>query len=311
MKKRGLLIRITLAVVLGLGVFAAYTNTLAEEDQFGLSTYNTQEVVDELMYIEANIGPSPDAAPKRVLVTGSTAGLGELTAKYLIARGHEVVAHARNEKRAEDVRRDIPGLAAVVIGDLANLDKTKKLAADINELGTFDVIIHNAGVYGASSTEMLHVNSLSPYILTSLVHKPQQLIYITSDLHLSGDLKLDGMQSGNPNISYNDTKVQLLTFAMAVAREWPDVQVNAINPGWVPTRMGFHDGPYAPDDLREGYMTQVWLTEGIEEGSRVTGELFFHRVPELNFNPVIRDIDAQHRVIEAYEQATGIPFPRE
>src|SRR3954465_14128651 len=43
---------------------------------------------------------------------------------------------------------------------------------------------------------------------------------------------------------------------MAVARLWPDVYGNAVDPGWVPTRMG---GSGAPDDLRLGHLTQEWL----------------------------------------------------
>ena len=285
------------------------TSNITNNKRFGLDAYNTKEVVDELLFIEETTNPLTENNDKKILVTGSTAGLGQLTAKYLLERGYSVVVHARNEQRAEDVRRDLPEVEAVVIGDLADLDQTRKLAFDINELGTFDVIIHNAGVYGAESEETLNVNSLSPYISTSLVHKPKQLIYLTSDLHLGGQLKLESMQSGNHNINYNDTKLQILSFAMAVARRWPDVQVNAVAPGWVPTRMGFYNGPYAPDSLREGYMTQVWLTEGMKEGSQVTGEFFFHREPENNYNPIIHDTDAQDALIGAYETITGIQFP--
>ena len=284
-------------------------NDIAAAERFGLETYNTKDVVDELIFIEENILPLTENTDKRILITGSTAGLGQLTAKYLLERGYSVVVHARNEARAEDAKRDLPDAEAVVIGDLSDLDQTIKLASDMNQLGSFDVIIHNAGVYGVSSEEILNVNSLSPYILTSLIHKPKQLIYITSDLHRGGELKLENMQRESPDITYNDSKLQILTFAMAVARKWPDVQVNAARPGWVPTRMGTHNGPYAPDSLREGYMTQVWLAEGLEEDSQVTGAFFFHKEPERNYNPDIHDIELQEALISAYENTTGILFP--
>ncbi|MCK1690230.1 hypothetical protein [Bradyrhizobium sp. 145] len=86
--------------------------------------YNTQEVADELVYIGENVQPL-DGEPKRVLITGSTAGAGQLAAAYLLKRGHTVVAHARNAQRAADVRRDLPGLEEVIIGDLRHLDQTR------------------------------------------------------------------------------------------------------------------------------------------------------------------------------------------
>jgi NAD(P)-dependent dehydrogenase (short-subunit alcohol dehydrogenase family) len=279
--------------------------------RFGATSYNTPEVADEMRYIEENIKPS-EGPKKRILVTGSTGGLGELTAYYLAKRGHTVVAHARSEARAADVRRDIPEISNVVIGDLNDLDQTRQLAEDINALGTFDVIIHNAGVYGEPSEEMLHVNSLSPYILTSLVNRPKQLIYLTSDQHLSGDIDADDITSDNPRTTYSDTKTHIFALAMAVAREWPEIQSNAVQPGWVPTLMGFANGnTTTPDNLREGYMTQVWLAEGIEPGSKVTGEYFFHQEIDRNFNPIVRDVAAQNRMLDAFAQKTGVSFPRD
>jgi NAD(P)-dependent dehydrogenase (short-subunit alcohol dehydrogenase family) len=280
--------------------------TAAGGARYGVGSYNTQEVADELRYIEENIRPlGTGGERKRILVTGSTAGLGQLAAAHLLARGHRVVSHARNEQRAADVRRDLPGLETVVVGELRDLDETRSLTDQINKLGAFDVIINNAGEYGLSGEEMLNANSLSPYLLTALVNAPAQLIYLTSDLHLGGDLEADALRSGGREFSYEDTKTQVLTLAMAVARRRPTVRVNAVAPGWVPTVMGFHNGPYAPDNLRAGYMTQVWLAEGIEPASRVTGEFFFHQAPENRIHADVRNTGAQDRLLDAYAQRTG------
>ncbi|WP_187280341.1 SDR family NAD(P)-dependent oxidoreductase [Streptomyces sp. IB2014 016-6] len=223
-------------------------------------------------------------------MTGSIGGLGQLAAAHLLARGRRVVAHARNDRRAADVRRDLPR-EAVVTGDLKNLDETRRLAARINKLGAFDVIVHNAGEYGVANGEILNVNSLSPYLLTSLVDAPLQSIYLTSDLHLGGDLKLGEMREGGTDVTYDDSKLQILTLAMAVARRRLRLRVNAVAPGWVPTLMGFANGPYAPDDLRAGYMTQVWLAEGGEPASRESGGIFFHREPEEDVHPSVSDTE--------------------
>ncbi|WP_373520847.1 SDR family NAD(P)-dependent oxidoreductase [Aquiflexum sp.] len=286
-------------------------NAGSYQDRFGLGTYNTKQVVEELLYIERNTEPIDEAHKKRILVTGSTGGLGQLAAMYLIERGHEVVVHARNESRAKDVRRDFPDAFGVVIGDYSDLEQTRQMAGQINEFGTFDVIIHNVGVYGASAEVMLDVNSLSPYILTSLVNKPQHLIYITSDLHRSGSLKFDEIISDTPNINYGDTKLQMITLAMTISRYWPDIQVNAIRPGWVPTLMGFHNGnTTTPDSLRKGYMTYIWLAEGLEEGTEVTGGYFFQSKVENSFNSIIHDETMQDQLMQSYETKTGISFPR-
>ncbi|WP_405826442.1 SDR family NAD(P)-dependent oxidoreductase [Streptomyces sp. NBC_00838] len=241
-----------------------------------------------------------------MLVTGSTGGLGQLTAAHLLARGHRVVAHARNDRPAADVRRDLPGLETVVTGDLKNLEETRRLAARINELGAFDVIVHNAGEYGVADEEILNVNSLSPYLLTSLVDPPRQSLYLTSDLHLGGDLKLGELRGGGSDVTYDDSKLQILTLAMAVARQRPGLRVNAVAPGWVPTMMGFANGPYAPDDLRAGYRTQVWLAEGTERASRGTGGFFFHREPENDVHASVGDNRAQDALLDAYARRTGV-----
>lgn len=274
-------------------------------ERYGVGSYNTREVADELRHIEANTRRVPDAQSRRVLVTGSTAGIGQLTAAYLLARGHRVVAHARDDQRANDVQRDLPGVEAVVTGDLRDLDQTRSLAAQINAQGAFDMIIHNAGEYGLSGPEMLNANSLSPYLLTALIDAPAHLIYITSELHASGDFALDEVRSGGTDITYNDTKLHVLTLAMALARRRPDIQVNAVRPGWVPTLMGFHNGPYAPDDLREGYLTQVWLAEGIDPASRLTGEFLFHKQSETNVHRSVDDTTAQNELLNAYAERTG------
>lgn len=272
---------------------------------YGVGLYNTQQVADELMWIDENIEPA-DGETKRVLITGSTGGAGQLAAAYLLKRGYNVVAHARNAQRTADVRRDLPGLEDVVTGDLLDLDQTRALAEQINALGVFDVIIHNAGEYGLSDEELLNANSLSPYLLTALVTPPQQLSFLSSDQHLGGDLKLDEVRSGG-GVTYSDSKLHMAMIATAAARLWPDRQVNAVAPGWIPTLMGFHNGnTTTPDSLRDGYMTQVWLVEGAEPGSDITGAYLFHQEIDSRVNDLVHDENAQDQLLAAYAEQTGV-----
>src|SRR6185295_418586 len=123
-----------------------------------------------------------EGVPKmaRVFITGSADGLGQLAANALIAQGHRVVVHARNEERGQDALKKAPGAADVVIADLTSIEETKLLAAKVNDSGKFDAVIHNAAVYKASAEEIFHVNTLAPYVLTCLIHTPKRLIYLSS-----------------------------------------------------------------------------------------------------------------------------------
>jgi NAD(P)-dependent dehydrogenase (short-subunit alcohol dehydrogenase family) len=240
-----------------------------------------------------------------IFITGSADGLGQLAAIGLIEQGHQVVLHARNEKRAAETLKKVPGAETVLTGDLSNVEDAKKLAHSVNELGTFDVVIHNAGVYQASTKEMFTVNVLAPYILTCLVRKPKRLIYLSSGMHLQGHSKLNNIKSDISGITYSDSKLQVLMLSMAVARKWPDVYSNAVDPGWVPTKMG---GKGAPDNLRKGYETQLMLAVSNEDKAKVSGRYFFHQ-HERSHNSEADDVLLQDQLLELCKEVTNISFP--
>ena len=277
-------------------------------DRFGVGRYNTQDVADELMHIEQTVQPLTAGEMKRVFITGSTGGLGQLAAAYLLRRGHHVVVHARNAQRAADVRRDLPNVEEVVIGDLSNLDEVEALASQVNERGPFDVIIHNAGEYDQPGEVILNVNVLAPYILTCLVDRPAHVMYLTSSLNNAGDLKPDVVRAGGVEFTYNDSKLHILMLALATNRLWPDVKSQAVGPGWVRTLMGNLNGE-APGHVRDGYTTQVWLTEGIEPASREDADYFYRQAPETHAHPSARDTAAQDELLAAYAARTGVAFP--
>ena len=210
----------------------------------------------------------------RVFITGSADGLGQLAAEALIAQGHKVVLHARNEKRGLEALDKVPGAETVVTADLSSVDETKRLASKVNALGKFDAVIHNAGVYQAPSEEILAVNTLAPYILTCLVERPKRLIYLSSGMHIDGRSKLESFKTDFSRITYSDSKLHVLMLCLAVARKWPGVYANAVDPGWVPTKMG---GKGAPDDLQKGFETQVWLAGSNERSAKVSGRYFHHQ----------------------------------
>lgn len=238
----------------------------------------------------------------RVFITGSADGLGQLSAQLLIKQGHNVVLHARHSARAKDALAKTPGAEAVVTGELSDIAETKVLAQKVNDLGVFDAIIHNAGVYTAPAKQIFTINTVTPYVLTCLINKPKRIIYLSSGLHKQGTVNLEGIARGQ--ISYSDSKLHVLMLAKALARKWPEVYANAVDPGWVPTKMG---GKNAPDDLQKGYETQAWLAISEDQAARVSGRYFFHQ-KERGYNPLADEVDSQEKFLELMEKITGVSF---
>ncbi len=254
----------------------------------------------------------------RIFITGSSTGLGLMAGQLLAQQGHRVVLHGRDLERAAVARKELPEAEAVVVGDLASIAQTRAVADQVNRLGRFDAVIHNAGVgyregrRVATEDGLPHVfavNTLAPYILTALIGKPKRLVYLSSGMHRSASADIDDLTwSKRPwraAEAYAESKLHDALLAFAIARRWPGVFSNAVEPGWVATRMG---GAGAPDDLDQGHRTQAWLAVSDDDGARVTGEYFFHMRPR-KANPSAYDVDLQDRLIEACGRHSGVALP--
>ena len=254
----------------------------------------------------------------RILITGSADGLGKMAARLLVANGHKVVLHARNQSRAKDALRGVSGAEVAIFGDLSSIAETRHVARQANELGLFDAVIHNAAVGYREShriktidglPEVFAVNSLAPYLLTCLIKKPRRLIYISSGMHRSGDPTLKDLtwdaRPWDGSSAYADSKLHNVILAFAVAHKWPDVLSNSLEPGWVATKMG---GPGAPDSLEEAPKTQVWLATSREEEAQVSGKYFYHQKPR-NFHPAAADAAIQERYLSECARLSGVSFP--
>lgn len=237
----------------------------------------------------------------RVFITGSADGLGRLAAEALLDAGHQVVLHARTQKRLDAVRAARDRGAQAAVGDLAVEAQVRHLADQVNELGPLDAVIHNAGV--SSGPTLLAVNVVAPYLLTALIRRPRRLIYLSSGMHTGGRARLQGV-SGDGHVTYSDTKLLVTVLAAAVARLWPDVASNAVDPGWVPTRMG---GAGAPDDLRLGHLTQEWLATSDDPRALTTGG-YWHHQERRPPHDAVGDVRFQDALLAVLRQRTGTPL---
>jgi NAD(P)-dependent dehydrogenase (short-subunit alcohol dehydrogenase family) len=253
----------------------------------------------------------------RIFISGSSTGLGLMAAERLIEQGHRVVLHARNAARADDAKRALPEAEAVVEGDLETIAGAKQVAARVNELGAFDAVIHNAAVgyrerHHLTPDGLPHVfaiNTLSAYILTVLIERPRRLVYLSSGMHHHAHAHLDDIlwttRRWDGSTAYAESKLHDAMLAFAVARRWPGVLSNALEPGWVPTKMG---GAGAPDDMAQAHLTQAWLAASDDPDAKVTGRYFYHLRP-LAPNPQANDPALQDRLIAICADLSGVPFP--
>ncbi|HUA72480.1 MAG TPA: SDR family NAD(P)-dependent oxidoreductase [Solirubrobacteraceae bacterium] len=253
----------------------------------------------------------------KVLITGSADGLGQMAARRLVEGGHDVVLHARNRRRADDALRATPGAREALVGDLSSIAQTRGVAEQANAAGPFDAVIHNAGVgfreprieTGDGLEHVFAINVLAPYLLTALMQSPARLVYLSSGMHRGGDPDLSDLQWArrrwNGAQAYSDSKLFDLVLAFAVARRRPGVLSNAVEPGWVATKMG---GPGAPDDLAAGSDTQAWLATSDDPVVTVTGRYFYHRRPQST-HPAASRVEVQDGLVEACAELSGVAFP--
>jgi NAD(P)-dependent dehydrogenase (short-subunit alcohol dehydrogenase family) len=177
-----------------------------------------------------------------------------------------------------------------------------------------DAVIHNAGVYlepSRSATAEGHartlaVNTLAPYLLTALIGRPGRLIYLSSGMHHEGTGSLRDIdwtrRHWNAARAYSESKLHLVALALWAARAWPEVLSNAVDPGWVPTKMG---GAGAPDDLEMGHLTQAWLAVSNDAAATVSGGYWYHRRRQAPA-PEARDPAFQDKLMDQLAALTGV-----
>ena len=254
----------------------------------------------------------------RILITGSSEGLGLMAGQLLVNQGHQVVLHARSQSRAADAKRGLPEAEAIVVGDVSSIAGTRQVAEQANELGSFDAVIHNVAVgyreprritTADGLPHVFAINTLTPYLLTALMHRPKRLVYLSSGMHHHVDANLDDLlwteRRWNGADAYAESKLHDAMLAFAMARRWTDVISTALEPGWVKTRMG---GSSANDDLSQAHLTQAWLAVSDDEAAKVSGDYFYH-LKRMAANPQALNAALQDRLLERCAQISGVSMP--
>jgi NAD(P)-dependent dehydrogenase (short-subunit alcohol dehydrogenase family) len=207
--------------------------------------------------------------------------------------------------------------AGIVVGDLRAAAETKSIADQVNAIGRMDAVIHNAGIYTERSrgstaeghAGILAVNTLAPYILTALIERPGRLIYLSSGLHRAGAGSLDDIdwtkRRWDPARAYAESKLHVVALAFTLARRWPQVLSNAVDPGWARTRMG---GPGAPVDLETGQRTQTWLAVSEDRAALVSGR-YWHHLRQEQPAPKAMDTQFQDELIARLGELTSVALP--
>ncbi len=214
----------------------------------------------------------------------------------------------------------MPAAAHVLTGDLASIAGMREVAAAANQLGRYDAVIHNAGVgyrepqrsqTADGLSHVFAVNVLAPYLLTALMTRPRRLVYLSSGMHRAGQADVSDLQwvgrTWNGAQAYSDSKLFDVVLAFAVARRWPDVLSNALEPGWVATRMG---GPGAPDDMSLAPVTQAWLAVSDDPAATVTGQYFYHQQPR-QVHPAAHSHQVQDQLLASCAELSGVGLPQE
>ena len=188
---------------------------------------------------------------KTIIITGSTDGIGKLTALKLAKEGHAIYVHGRSEAKVNAViagikeasnNENIKGLVA----DFSDLDAVKKLAEKIkNEIHKIDVLINNAGIFKSQISQnksgldiRMVVNYLAPYVLTNAIlsniknSEAPRIINLSSAAQAPvSESVLTGKEQVSDNNSYAQSKLALTMWSIHIAKQEPKILVIAVNPG--------------------------------------------------------------------------------
>ncbi|MET8159061.1 SDR family oxidoreductase [Sphaerisporangium sp. NPDC005289] len=179
---------------------------------------------------------------RRALITGSTSGLGEATARLLAREGAAVVVHGRSAERARAVADSIAadgGKASIAVGDLATDAGADATAEDALAGGDVDILVNNAGAYEhlnwADATADIWQDTYDINVVSG-VRMIQRLVPAMREREYGRVVTIGGGLSTQPFNShphYNASLAARHNLAVSLARDLAGTRVtsNVVAPG--------------------------------------------------------------------------------
>lgn len=188
---------------------------------------------------------------KKILITGSTSGIGRETARELARLGHHVLVHGRSRDKVQHVVAELSASTTEeqvegYVADLAKLDEVESLAAEVKEQhASLDVLIHNAGVFKTPNPRTSDgldvrfvVNTIAPFLLTERLmdrlDSDARVINLSSAAQAPVDLEaLAGRGQLDDSAAYAQSKLALTMWTRILAHRLGQdgPVVVAVNPG--------------------------------------------------------------------------------
>ena len=191
---------------------------------------------------------------KAAVVTGGGRGLGRYMAEALSDAGAGVVLCSRKKEALEEVKEGIEargGNALALACDVTEPDDVENVVSETEEhFGAIDILINNSGAtWGAPAEEMplekfdlvVQVNVRGTFLMSQTVGR--RMIERGEGGKIVNIASIAGLVGGHPDymqtIGYNTSKGAIISMTRDLATSWAryDINVNAIAPGWFPTKM--------------------------------------------------------------------------
>ena len=277
-----------------------------------------------------------DMQGKICLVTGSTSGIGRVTALELAKMGATVVLACRDKSKGEATRDEIKAQKSdapvdMLLADLSSQQSVRQLAQDFKDrYSRLDVLLNNAGaIFLRRSTTIdglertFAVNHLAPFLLTNLLldtlkaSAPARVVTVSSDVHRGTAINFDDLQGekGYRGLrAYGQSKLATILFTHELAKrlQGTNVTANCLHPGTVATNFGSDNGRVLSFLIKlalrtgispeKGAETSVYLASSPEvEG--VTGK-YFSNCREVRSSKESYDDAAAERLLEVSAELT-------
>ena len=214
-------------------------------------------------------------------ITGANKGLGRETARRLVELGHTVLVGARDPERGAEAAAALG--ARFVLIDVTDDASVAAAAADVAEHeGRVDVLVNNAGVHGpAGDPSALRGTDALGVLDVNLAGVVRTTTAFLPLLRRSTDPVIVNVSSGMGSLAhthdpsraeskvvaplYTASKAALTMLTTQYAKAWPEIRINAADPGYTATDLNGHSGPQT---VTEGTDAIVGLaTEGPGAGT--------------------------------------------